>query len=89
MKPPRIAWDSVAESSGGIKVVKSSTAMPQDIKQAYDVFANKKVLVSEVLVSPTSWKELVLECKEQAKCPSTAYMSLVTSAPVQIVIVHR
>ena len=82
---PRIALDKVAEGSGGLMSGHSAGSWPRDITQAYNL--QKKDDASSCKLSKSDpYLALVMECKEQAKDSSGAYIRKVQSAPEPIVI---
>lgn len=73
---PRQAIDKLSENAGGIFGVERSSALPRNVKQAY----NMKQQLKEGAVSDPYYA-LVLQCKEDDKAKETAYVRKVVAAP--------
>ena len=73
---PRQAVDKLAEDAGGIFGVERSSALPRNVKQAYNMKQQRK----EGAVSDPYFA-LVLQCKEEDKIKGTAYVRQVVAAP--------
>ena len=73
---PRQAIDKLSENAGGIFGVERSSALPRNVKQAYNI----KQQFKEGAVSDPYYA-LVLQCKEDDKAKETAYVRKVVAAP--------
>lgn len=73
---PRQAVDKLSENAGGIFGVQQSSALPRNVKQAYNI---KQQLKEGAISDP--YYALVLQCKEEDKRKGTAYVRKVVAAP--------
>lgn len=85
---PQIALNKVAEGCGGLMDGHSAGSWPRNISQAYNIKKNKDTPSPNILNKNDPYLALVMECKEQAKDSSTAYIRKVLCAPEPIVIVR-
>ena len=77
---PWIALDKVAEGCGGLMDGHSAGSWPRNISQAYNIKKNKDTPSPNILNKNDPYLALVMECKEQAKDSSTAYIRSVLCA---------
>lgn len=84
---PRIAVDSICENIGGITKVNSAACVPRNLHQAYNMNREKKT--SEIKTKEDPYMEVILECKEQAKNPSSQFIQSVVCAPEPIVVLFN
>lgn len=83
-EPPRIAIDVVRERHGGITKATSSAAQPRNIEQTYNI---KKTQTSSChTINQDPYMQVILQCKEQAKDPSTQFIQHVKEAPKSAVV---
>ena len=73
--------DKLSENAGGIFGVEKSSALPRNVKQAYNI---KQQLKEGAVSDP--YYALVLQCKEEDKAKETANVRKAVAAPEPAVV---
>ena len=79
---PRQTIDKLSENAGGIFGVERLSALPRNVKQAYNI---KQQLKEDAVSDP--YYALVLQCKEEDKAKETAYVRKAVAAPEPAAVV--